>query len=372
MLSSPNFHSKIIKRHSPAKKRLLSFPLLFFREGAVEAQVWKNNIFQINFQLLKQFSPLLACEKETKVKTRFLESSFWRRKHEVLQGMSDTEGMSLRNKDADGKIQRMIPNTQKIIYFRYSSASENFIPITSLITVGNTLRRRISGRCFLCSLITSPKTDKLAFFSGEESRKLINSIYFGEKTSEESLKTSNLVKKGIQALNQPILRSVSGGNVLPDENRVSGQTISSRNSVSQNTSLVRDSVYKGSAILNSTYFPELTFSPNSKNISPSGHVSELESYINSFPTTESYPRDLGKELVFNKGTGVNQELEREVAAIKEELLQVEKASQASYSSILSKMENELRQKLEINRISEQVIQQIAWRLKIEKERRGIL
>ncbi|WP_269849733.1 hypothetical protein [Methanosarcina horonobensis] len=59
-------------------------------------------------------------------------------------------------------------------------------------------------------------------------------------------------------------------------------------------------------------------------------------------------------------------------AIKEELAQAEKAARESYSSIYSKMEEELKRNLEINKISEQVIRQITMRLKIEKERRGLL
>jgi len=254
------------------------------------------------------------------------------------------------------------------------------------------LYRETSGRNLLYGSVTAPETVKSAFFPDEKSRRLVNKTDPRKKTPEKSPGKPVLAKRETQDLNRPILKSlvaksiVTGnvtGNKFPDTNAVPGETFHGRNAVlgkvfpvrnpvSGKVLLDRTAVYEGSAILNSTYFPGLAANFNSRLIVLSDPVFEPEPVIDRFPAKGVYPQASGKELVFNTGAGVSQELEQEVAAIKEELLKAEQASQTSYSSLYSKIEKELKQKLEINRISEQVLQQIVWRLKIEKERRGLL
>ncbi|MCM1565329.1 MAG: hypothetical protein NC238_05165 [Dehalobacter sp.] len=158
----------------------------------------------------------------------------------------------------------------------------------------------------------------------------------------------------------PARRSQIPLNQVYPGNGVSGKIFSDGNAV-----------FWSISALNLKSFVGLTVNLNSHLIAPSDSVFDSGPVLARFSGKEAYHQVPKKELVFNSTSGLRQELEREMEVVKEELSQAEEASKANYSSIYSKMEEELK-KLEINRISEQVIQQIVRDMKIEKERRGLL
>lgn len=311
IISDPYFHSRIIEKNSPGVKKFYSFPLLLFRKDSGEGFVWKNKLFfPIHFHFFRQI--ISQISPKTRMETE----------NQLLQ-------LAVRKKKGAHDVYEKVSNHPVIV---------------------DTVHKKIPGEIFLRNSIATPVARNSAFLSDRRSRKPINQVYPENKISGEFFKALFSAKEGIQGLNQASLKSAVPGKTLPD-----GKAL-----------------FESSSALNPTSFAGLTVNLNSQPIVSPGPAFDSGPVLERSHGKELYPQASGKELVFNSAAGLTQGLEREVATIKEELYQAEKISQANYSSIYSKIEEELKQRFQIDRISEQVMQQIIWRLRIEKERRGLL
>jgi hypothetical protein len=80
----------------------------------------------------------------------------------------------------------------------------------------------------------------------------------------------------------------------------------------------------------------------------------------------------GKELVFHALPDVEYLIEQKLMEIKSSMILTKETMMAQSATINSKIETDLKRQFNIDQISEQVYRQIDHRLKIERERRGIL
>lgn len=393
-VSNPCFHTKIIEKYSSGKKKFFSFPFLLFRKGYGEEPVRENRFsFPIHFHFLRYIvsqeiiSPEFP-EKRGITKNQLLQFPPLKKGDvcRIHKKASNTQNLIRQNiRDI---IQRKEAVTQKVVYnvqkeisvqkeinvqkeIHTSSRSDSFYPVSgSLVsdslTAVNTLHKKTSDTIHKKtphkktpdeSLLHSSIVTRLAensvfypsvFHPGKKSRKRINQIYSENEISGESFRTPFPARRRAWNLNRVFLKNVVSGKNLPDENFV----------------------YESVSALNSIPFSGLKVSLKSYLTMPSGFAFDSGLVLDSSSGKEAYRQVPG--LVFSSAGSLSKELEREIESIKKELTQTEKDARASYSSIYSKMEEELKRNLEINRISEQVIQQITMRLKIEKERRGLL
>lgn len=367
-VSNPCFHSKIIDKNSPGKKKLFSFPFLFFRKGSGEETVrGKRHSFPVHFKFLRYFIFPESPERKAMTKNQFLQLTPLKKREvfRVYEKVSNTRDVITQN--TREIIQRKETFSQKEIHtlsrngnFYPSSGSlvsgsltplntaRKKVPDTVRKKVPDTVRKKTPEKSLLRSSIVTRLAENSLFHPGEKSRKPINRIYPGSEISGKSLRIPFPPGGEIRNLNRASLESVASGTILPDKNLV----------------------YWDVSALNPTPLSKLKVSLKPRFIMPSDPAFNSGFVLDSSSGKETYRQAPG--LVFNSSVNLSQELEREMESIKEELAQAEKAAEENYSSIYSRMEEELKRNLEINRISEQVMQQIAMRLKIEKERRGLL
>lgn len=320
IVSNPYFHSRIMKKNSPGKRKFLNFPLLLFRKDSAEGFVWKNKLFfPIHFHFPRCIIPPMFLKTRMKAENQLLQLAFQKKKgtYDVHEKVSHIQGM-IKGKEAT--IQGVVHSIQTVIYTL--AGNESFSQVSNHPMILNTVHKKIPGENFLRSSIATPVIRNSAFLSAGRSQMPLNPVY--------------------------------------SENGISGKTSPDGNAV-----------YGSTSALNPKSFAGLTVNLNSHLAAPSDSAFDSGSVLARFSGKEAYHQVPKKELVFNSTSGLRQELEREMEVVKEELSQAEEASKANYSSIYSKIEEELK-KLEINRISEQVIQQIVRDMKIEKERRGLL
>ncbi|MDY9927098.1 hypothetical protein [Methanosarcina sp.] len=330
-VSNPCFHSKIIEKYSPGKKKSFSFPFLLFRKGAGEKYIQENRLsFPIYFQVLKYL-----------VSPETISREFAERK--AIASNQPLKPILLKERE----ILRLYENVPK---------NKNFYPVSGSLTdvnLVNIVRKKTPEENFPHSSIVSRLVESSVFrpyvsHHGKRSLKPASQTYLGNKTAGESLKIPFPSRKRISKLKRASMESVASGTILPDKNLV----------------------YGDASALNFTPLSKLKVNLKPLFIMPSDPAFNSGFILNSSSGKESYNQV--SELIFNNTGSLSQELEREMKTIKEELAQAEKAARTNYSSIFSKMEEELKRNLEINRISDQVIQQITMKLKIEKDRRGLL
>ena len=372
-VSNPGFHSNIVEKYSRGKKRSFSFPFLLFRENSEEKTGRGNRLsFQVNIQVLKYpeysvsreiVSPGFT-EKKIIFITQPLKPVFLKEKEkerEILRTYKNVPGtgdiIKQNNGDivqrSESVIQNIVYNVQKEI--RTLSQNRNFYSVSGSLpgtNPSNIARKKLPDKDLLRNPIVAGTAESSAFrpyvFYHGRNLKPVNQISSGDETSGETFEVPSWESKGISKLSRDSLKNVDSGMNSPGKN----------------------SIYEDIPVSNPTTFFRPKVSLRSHLNLPSVPAFDEGPVLDSLPGKEAYHQAPG--LVFNSADDLSHKLEREMEAIKEELAQAEKVADENYSSIYSKMEEELKRNLEINRLSEQVIQQIAMRLRIEKERRGLL
>ncbi|WP_158024113.1 hypothetical protein [Methanosarcina horonobensis] len=370
IVSNLRFHSKIIEKYSGGKKRFFSFPFLLFRENSEEKLGRRNKFsFPIHIQVLKY--PVSRetvssgfTEKKVIIVNQSLKPVFLKEKEKEREILRTYENVTntrdiIRQNNGD-TVQRSESVIQKTAYdvqkeIRALSRNGNFHPVSGSLpdtNLANIVRKKVPKGDLLRNPIGARMAENSVFrpyvFYQGRSLKSVNQINFGDKTSGESFEAPSWESEGISKLSRLYLRNVDSGMNSPG----------------------RNPVYEDISVLNPIPFSRSKVSLRFHLAVPSVSAFDEGLILDSASGKGTYHQAPG--LVFNSAGNLSQEIEREMEAIKEELAQAEKAARESYSSIYSKMEEELKRNLEINKISEQVIRQITMRLKIEKERRGLL
>jgi hypothetical protein len=326
--------------------------LLLFRQGLKKDSVWRSKLsFPIHLHFLRYIisqiiSPIFP-EKRMEVVYQFLQLTIPKEKrtHEVYKKVANIRAAISGD---DPTIKKTMYNTLKGIYT--FSGNESLLQISKHPIIVTAAYKKVFEGNFPGNPTATLAAGNSKLFSDKRGQIPLNQVYPGNGISGKSFRKLFSAKGEILNLNQKPSKGTTIGNALPDEN----------------------DVFESTSALKPIFLSRLKVKPNSHLIVPSDSAFNSGYALERSPGKEFNPRASGKELVFNSAADVMQDLEWEVERIKKGLSQAEKTILSNYSSINSKVEEELKKRFEIDRISEQVIQKIAMRLRIEKERRGLL